>query len=107
MTLNVGYIEATAYNTDVTVRVYYDTTQTPGDGQSLINGPRGWCLDITNVTGQKASLTLTLPNGNSQTYTLPKGNPVTSGTARSRTAAEMSALGFDTRGDVSGFELDA
>ena len=52
MPLNLGYIEGACADGDVIVRVYYDSTQPASPDQPLINGPRGWCLDVTNTSGR-------------------------------------------------------
>lgn len=99
MPLNIGYIELGGGG--VTVRVHYDTAFTPvGENQPLIDGPRGWCLDITNTTGVNQRVTLFGLTGNPLSVTIGQGNPVTTGAGRSRTAAELAALGFTTRGNV-------
>lgn len=102
MSINNGLIlrETTDSNDNtVTMRVYYDSTQPASSSQPLINGPRGWCLDITNVSGRNCSLTI-----NGTTVNIGQGDPVTSGPAngRSKTAAQMAALGFTTRGSIDG-----
>lgn len=105
MPLNIGYIELNR-NGDVVIRVYYDTTFSPvGPDQPLINGPRGYCLDVTNISGAAATVSLTSPTGGTQTFSVAQGNPVTTGPSRSRTASQMATLGFSTRGDVTGFTL--
>lgn len=103
MRINSGVIEAS--NGDVVVRVYYDNTVPVDQPQPLINGPRGWCLDLTNLTGTNRTVTMTLPNGTERQVTVGQGDPVTGGpvTGRSRTAAQMNALGFVNRSDVAGF----
>lgn len=103
--LNIGYIEGT--NDGVVARIYYDATAPVGDSQPLINGPRGYCLDLTNTTGRNVRLEVTLPNGTVRQVNIGSGDPVTSGPAagRSRTVAQMIALGFETRGDVAGFSI--
>lgn len=107
MPINNGFIEGTGQGGDVVVRIYYDQTSLPaGDNQPLVNGPRGFCLDVTNVSGGKASITVTPPSGVPQTFSVAKGDPVTTGQARSRTAVQVAAMGFTTRGDVSVFEID-
>jgi hypothetical protein len=111
MVLNIGYIELGG--TDVFARVYYDTawldtdpTRDPADAP-LINGPRGWCLDMVNRTGEKATLTITGIKNNPQTIQIAQGDPVTSGPAagRSRTAAQLASLGFTTRGNVGTIQI--
>jgi len=102
MSLNIGYIENTI-DDDVTIRVYYDQTFTPvGDDQPLINGPRGYCLDVTNLSGRAARLKFTGRNGGSRNVTIPQGNPVTN---RCATAAQLAAVGVLTRGDVQDFTI--
>jgi hypothetical protein len=101
MVLNVGYIELGGGG--VVARIYYDTTFTPvGDDQPLINGPRGFCLDLTNSTGKAARVTIDGLTENPLTVNIGTGDPVTTGPAggRSRTAAELAAFGLTTRGNV-------
>jgi hypothetical protein len=107
MALNLGYIEGTAEDGDVRVRIYYDGTQPVSPDQPLINGPRGWCLDVTNLSGRRAQVTLSGVTGNPLTFSVGQGDPVTSGQSRSRTAAQVAALGFTTRGSVGNFALDS
>jgi hypothetical protein len=105
MPLNIGYIELGGGG--VTVRVYYDTTFTPvGDNQPLVNGPRGYCLDVTNTTGQDLHLTISGATNNPLDVTVGQGDPVTSGNARSRTRQQMAQLGFTTRGDLGQITLE-
>lgn len=108
MPLNLGYIEGVCADGDVVVRIYYDSTQPAGPDQQLIDGPRGWCLDITNKSGRKAALTVTGVGANPITLTVQQGDPVTTGpqSGRSRTAAQMAQLGYTTRGSVGNFQLD-
>lgn len=106
MAMNLGYIELTSR--DTVARIYYDTawldedpTRDPGLAP-LVNGPRGLCLDLTNPSGRNRKITV---NGLGDTPTViqvGQGDPVTTGPAsgRSRTAAQMAALGFTTRGSV-------
>lgn len=107
MALNLGYIEGTCEDGDVVVRIYYDATQPASPDQPLINGPRGWCLDVTNITGRKATLTVDGVGGQPITMVIQKGNPVTTGpqSGRSRTAAQMASAGFTTRGSVGNFAI--
>jgi|SRR6478735_6747582 len=99
MPLNIGYIELGGGG--VTARIYYDTTFEPvGPDQPLIDGPRGWCLDLTNATGKTARVTVDGVTGNPLVVNIGTGDPVTSGAGRSRTAAELAAAGFTTRGNV-------
>lgn len=106
MALNLGYIEGTCADGDVVVRIYYDATQPAGPGQPLINGPRGFCLDVTNTSGRRARTTISGLTGNPLNVTIARGDPVTSGPSRSRTAAQVANLGFSTRGDVGNFSLE-
>ena len=111
MPINVSPITATATDADgreVIVRIYYDDT-IPYDppNQALVNGPRGYCLDLTNVSGRQARIDVTLPDGTTTTVLVGQGDPVTTGPAngRSRTAAQMAALGFTTRASVAGLSI--
>lgn len=102
--LNLGYIELGGGG--VTIRIYYDVNFTPvGDDQPLVNGPRGWCLDVTNTSGKNIHLVVAGIRSNPIDVTVGQGNPVTSGAARSRTAAELAAALFTTRGDVGQITL--
>jgi hypothetical protein len=103
--INVGYIEGTAASGGLVVRVYYDATFAPvGPTQPLINGPRGFCLDVTNTSGSNQLVNIIGPT-NTIAASVGQGDPVTTGNARSRTAAQMAALGFATRGDVQNFQV--
>jgi hypothetical protein len=107
MVMNIGYIELGGGG--VAIRVYYDTTFSPvGDDQPLIDGPRGYCLDLTNATGQRVQLTVNGLGGQPLSLVVAQGDPVVSGPAsgRSRTAAQMAALGFTTRGNVGQISLE-
>jgi hypothetical protein len=104
--INVGYIEIGVE--DVLIRIYYDATFTPvGPTQPLVNGPRGYCLDISNPVGRNRGITVSTPDGITRTITIGVGDPVTGGApaGRSRTAAQMASLGFTTRGDVQDLTL--
>ena len=93
--LNVGYIEVSSGG--VVARVYYDTAFVPvGDSQPLIDGPRGYCLDVSNPTGKTARATVM-----GLSVTVGTGDPVTSGQAKSRTAAQVAQLGYTTRGQIT------
>jgi hypothetical protein len=107
MPLNIGYIELGGGG--VVARVYYDATFTPvGDDQPLINGPRGFCLDLTNVSGANAKVTVFGLTGNPQVITIGQGDPVTGGpvAGRSRTAAQLAAFGFTTRGNAGQISIE-
>ena len=108
MPLNLGYIEATCNNRDVVARIYYDATQPASLTQPLIDGPRGWCLDMTNVTGRRTLMTVAGVTATPFTITIAQGDPVTTGptSGRSRTAANLAALGISTRGDVGNLTID-
>ena len=108
MALNVGYIEGTCADGDVVVRIYYDATQPAGLDQPLINGPRGYCLDMTNTSGRVAKITVEGLTGQPLSIKIGKGDPVVTGpvAGRSRTVAQVAALGFATRGSVGNFQLD-
>lgn len=99
MPINNGVIQMT--QDGVIALIYYDQTQ-PVGSQPLINGPRGWCLDLTNPTGRNCKITVSLPNGTVTTINVGQGDPVTGGptSGRSRTAADMAALGFTTRSSI-------
>lgn len=113
MPLNLGYIENSLSNGAFRVRVYYDATWLNGDPSRvwtdapLIDGPRGLCLDITNTTGRNVKVEFTAPDGTLSTAPVGQGDPVTTGPAagRSRTAAQMAALGVTTRGAVGNLSV--
>ena len=86
--LNVGYSEATAGG--VTVRVYYDATSPVGDSQPLVDGPGGYCLEVTNPSGRPITATAA---GLSDAV---EGAQATA----SQTAAQLAALGLTTRGST-------
>lgn len=119
MALNLGYIEGTCNDRDVVVRIYYDRNWLINDPNAdpnlapLVNNPdaaamgrQAFCLDIANLSGSKASLTIDY-NGGTITAVVQKGDPVTTGptAGRSRTAAQMAQLGIRTRGDVGNFQI--
>ena len=114
MPLNLGYIEGTCQDRDVVVRVYYDTAWLADDptrdpnAAPLIDGPRGYCLDLTNISGRLARLTVTGVGDQPITMTIQKGDPVTTGpqSGRSRTAAQLAAQGYATRGSVGNFQVE-
>jgi hypothetical protein len=102
MPINNGVIAMTCEDGDVEVLIYYDNSTPADDSQPLINGPRGWCLDISNRSGRRASLTVTGLAANPIQVTIARGDPVTTGPAagRSRTAAQMASAGYTTRGSL-------
>lgn len=102
--LNIGYIEAmVSFGTgSVIARIYYDSTIPSDQPQPLINGPRGFCLDVTNTTGATRRITYTLPDGTVNDTSVPQGNPVSS---RSLTANQLRQQGYELRSDVVGFGI--
>ena len=113
MAMNLGYIEGTCADSDVVVRIYYDKTWLEVDPNRdpnlapLVNGPRGWCLDMKNTSGRLATITMT--NGSTTLTTkVQQGDPVITGpqSGRSKTAAQMASAGFTNRGSVGNFQLD-
>jgi hypothetical protein len=98
--LNIGWLGGELDDGAVRVRFYYDTTFVPvGDSQPLINGPRGFAMDVTNTTGRNVRLQYTVA-GVTNDVTVAQGDPVTSGAGRSRTLAVLNNAGLFTRGDV-------
>lgn len=79
------------------VKIYYDPAT-----QILRDGPRGYCLDVTNTTGKLQTVVTRLPDGTITTMKVGQGDPVSSGppTARSRTASQMAQAGYVVREDV-------
>lgn len=118
MPINTGRIEATQTDSagrEVVVYIYYDPawlnddpTRDPNRAP-LINGPRGYCLDFTNVSGKVADFTIVNKQGVEQKIRIGQGDPVTSGpvNGRSRTAAQMAQLGYTTRGDIPATSISA
>lgn len=101
--INVGYIEAT--RGDVVVRVYYDTAPPAGPSQPLVNGPRGYCLDATNMTDRNVTI---MVNGLlNQVLSLDLAKLAIGGSpsGQSRTLAQMTAAGFTTRGSIGNFQI--
>lgn len=105
MPVNSGFIQMS--NELVTVMIYYDATAPIGN-QPLINGPRGFCLDMTNLSGHNARISFTDANGIITPVTVGQGDPVTGGpvAGRSRTAAQVNALGYNLRTDIHGLTLN-
>lgn len=111
--MNIGYIELGGGG--VIIRVYYDTAWLDNDPNAdpdqapLVNGPRGFCLDMTNTSGKSVKLTVSGITANPTVITVGQGDPVTTGptAGRSRTAAQMASAGFTTRGNVGTVTLEA
>lgn len=112
MPLDVGYVQAGSPDAGVYVRVYYQQGFTPAAGQDaydapLINnsdpaqGPTGYCLTTVNTSGRNARVSIAGAGVDvARDVTVQQGNPVTSGQARSRTAAQLAAAGLRVRRDV-------
>lgn len=109
MPINIGYTEQRSGN-GVIVRAFYDDSVPASSSQPLVNAPngrdygngvigRGLCLDVTS--DQAAEVTIVDPTGTKQTFTVAAGDPA----AVSRTAQQMRALGFRTRGDLQNFNV--
>lgn len=105
--MNLGY-QWFPSSEGVDVKIYYDKTwlevdptRNPDDAP-LIDGPRGYCVDLTNTSGRNVKVTVNGLGGVAQVITVGQGDPVTTGPAngRSRTAAQMATLGFTTRGNL-------
>lgn len=100
--MDLGYLELGGGG--ITVRIYFQQGFQPADGQTLadaplIDGPRGYCLDLTNVTGDPCRVTVYGVRDQAFLVQIGQGDPVTSGAGRSRTAAQLAQAGFTTRGD--------
>lgn len=105
MPLNIGYIENSFNDGAVRIRVYYNTAFVPvGDDQPLVDGPRGFCLDVTNTSGGNVRLRFTGRNGGSRNVLVGQGDPVTN---RCATAAQLAAQNVLTRGDVQDFTISS
>lgn len=105
--MNLGYmqVEATPANGVGVVRatIYYDSTVDPDvSPQPLINGPRGYALDVTNTTGVTCRVQVTAPVQGELVLSVGQGDPVVN---RSRTAAQMKSLGYTNRDDCAGFQI--
>lgn len=105
MPLNLGYIRMEAVPANgigaIVVMVYYDETA-PFPGQPLKNGPRGYCLDVSNTTGKRTRVDVDIPGGGSREFLIGQGDPVTN---RSLTKAQVNALGYNTREDMAGLQI--
>lgn len=102
--MNLGYmqVESATDAGTITARIYYDSTVPAAQPQPLIDGPRGYCLDVTN-TGPTRTLSYALPDGTSGTSApVGTGNPVGN---RSLRAAQLASAGFRYRPDAAGFSI--
>ncbi len=101
--MNLGYmrVESSTDAGTITATIYYDATVDPSGPQPLINGPRGYCLDVSN-SGPSRRVITTLPNGTTRNVLVGQGDPVTN---RSLTKAQMNAAGYINRSDVLGFTI--
>src|SRR4051812_8351508 len=100
--IDIGHIELGGGG--VLAQVYYQQGF-PAESYAeapLVNGPRGFCLDLTNTTNTNVRLAVSGESGNPMTVNIGQGDPVTTGPAggRSRTAAQLAVSGFTTRGNV-------
>lgn len=106
--MDLGYMELGGGG--VTVRIYFQQGFIPLEGQTrddapLVDGPRGYCLDLTNTSGQSYNTIVYGVRHNAFRVAIGQGNPVTSGAGKSRTAAEIAQAGFTTRGDCGMISL--
>lgn len=95
---------------DVTALIYYDKswlgdpTHDPKQAP-LVDGPRGYCLDLINPYAKNAQVTVNklATDGTtvlkSITVDIAQGDPVITGKGRSLTLAEMQKAGFSVVGD--------
>lgn len=109
MALDIGYIGA-ASSDGLDVKVYYQTGFAPEPGQDaydapLVNGPRGYCLDVTNTTGRPVRVTVSGVGDIIRNVNVASGDPVTSGPGRSRTVSQVNSAGLLVRRDVQNLEI--
>ena len=96
---------------DVGSLIYWDATFVPGADQTpydapLIDGPRGFCMDNWNISGANRTVSVTDATGGTVfSVRFGKGNPITTGQARSRTRAQMAALGYTKRSHIDGVTI--
>jgi len=118
MPINNGRIEATQTDSqgrEVKAYVYYDPAWYATDPTRdyrlapLVNGTRGYCLEFVNISGKVADFGIVNKDGTVNNIRIGQGDPVTTGPAagRSRTVAQMAALGYVTRGDLPGASISA
>jgi hypothetical protein len=116
MPIDIGYIALGGGG--IEVRIYYQIAYVPTGNRTfldapLVNGPRGYCLDVTNSTGGNATVEVDKAGAKAITLTFGQGDPVLTGQLVpqgttvnvSRTAAQMSSAGFATRGSVGEVDL--
>lgn len=96
-----GYLEVTSDGGRVVFRVYGDASAYPAP-MPLVNGPRGYCLDITNTSGRPRKVIYKAPGGTEQTLTVNQGDPVAN---RSMTVTQLNNAGFFNLQDFSNFTL--
>lgn len=84
--MNLGYIEAGGGNT--TVVVHYDINA--AYPQPLVDIASGFCLEVTTAAAAAGTVLLAAPGGTNQ-----------HSTQAPLTAAQLSALGFNTRADIT------
>jgi hypothetical protein len=100
-------------NEDAYVLLFYDFSYVPPAGKTYLDAPlvdntdprwaTGYCLLVVNLTDANVYASVYKPDGVTPLFThirIPSGNPVTTGQARSRTAAQLNAAGYFVRGDV-------
>ena len=115
MPIDIGYVGLES-DDGVIVRVFYQRGYLPQTGETYMDaplvdntdpelGPTGYCFLVINTTGAPRRVTFSAGSDLVRDVRVPKGNPVTSGQARSRTAAQIAAAGITTRGDVANLEL--
>lgn len=96
MPMNLGYIELGGGG--ITVRVHYDIDYRPvGVDQPLVDGPNGWCLEITNDTND--------PWLGEVTVAGVEDGPVFVATTN-QTASDLAGFGFTTRGNIGAVSLE-
>lgn len=88
-----GYISVTSLGGAVDIRIYCETTAP----YTLINGPRGLCLDVTNTSGKSRKLTWA-----GGTATIGQGDPVNN---ISRTVTQVNNAGYFVIADVAGLSV--
>lgn len=113
MTVNIGYVELG--NDEIKARIYYDRTLgVLPDGsidktqQTIINGPNGAALEVTNTTGGVAIVRLSGPTGTKLLGTDGTEDVQVPAGGISANANQLrQQLGIRTRADISGFSLSS